>query len=253
MESPLNGADYDLLDIRVGSPLPGAITIVPDSLAQQNRLSVNGTETERLVVFSSSTPGSPVGPFLLNDSTFNMERIDFRIPVGSTEIWTIHNQTVVAHPFHLHGFSFYVLDRYGVLVDPEERGAKDMVQVAPNESLRIITRFSDFADSTMPYMFHCHILTHEDEGMMGQFVVTPIPTETKEDIRIEPKVGPNPFQNRLALSMPESEVRVKISNIQGQVFFEGKLTESGIETTSWPSGMYLVRFENGPIARAIRY
>ncbi len=46
--------------------------------------------------------------------------------------------------------------------------------VRPFETVRIIKRFEDYADPVNPYMFHCHILEHEDVGMMGQFVVEPM-------------------------------------------------------------------------------
>jgi len=66
------------------------------------------------------------------------------------------------HPFHLHGFRFQVLDRDGVL-EPEPRW-KDTVNVPKHSTVRIIVRFDNFAGR---WMFHCHILDHEDDGMMG--------------------------------------------------------------------------------------
>ena len=50
-------------------------------------------------------------------------------------------------------------------------GWKDTVALPPGQSVRFLTRFSDYADPSTPYMFHCHLLRHEDEGLMGQFVV----------------------------------------------------------------------------------
>ena len=52
-----------------------------------------------------------------------------------------------------------------------ERGFKDTVRVNAGEVVRVIARFEDYADAEIPYMFHCHILEHEDNGMMGQFTV----------------------------------------------------------------------------------
>ena len=51
------------------------------------------------------------------------------------------------------------------------RGKVEVVLVMPHKTVGIIARFSDFTDPVNPYMFHCHILEHEDAGMMGQFVV----------------------------------------------------------------------------------
>lgn len=179
MSSPLNGIDFSLLELRVGDSLPGIYTQLPDSLVAIQRLEESSAGNERFFRFTSLNPGSPAGPFVINDSSFSMNRVDFGVPVGQTEIWNLHNQTVVAHPFHLHGFSFFILDRFGASPSPEEAGRKDMVQLAPNEQVRIIARFANFPDTTMPYMYHCHILHHEDEGMMGQFVVRPQVTKLK--------------------------------------------------------------------------
>jgi bilirubin oxidase len=63
------------------------------------------------------------------------------------------------------------LTRDGSPPPDNEAGWKDTVLVMPGKTVRIIARFSDFVDPVNPYMFHCHILEHEDAGMMGQFVV----------------------------------------------------------------------------------
>ena len=64
-----------------------------------------------------------------------------------------------------------ILDRNGKLPSLHERGWKDTVLVEDDETVRIMMEFKDYADPHSPYMFHCHILEHEDHGMMGQFVV----------------------------------------------------------------------------------
>jgi len=78
---------------------------------------------------------------------------------------------VMAHPFHIHDIQFLILDRDGQAPSAGETGWKDTVLVLPNETVRVISRFEDFADPEIPYMYHCHILEHEDAGMMGQFLV----------------------------------------------------------------------------------
>ena len=69
---------------------------------------------------------------------------------------------------HLHDVQFQILDRNGRPPEPQERGRKDTVLVMPGDVVRIITRFDDY---TGIYMYHCHLLEHEDNGMMGQFEV----------------------------------------------------------------------------------
>ncbi len=108
----------------------------------------------------------------INGRSMDKNRIDVRVPLGAIEIWTIRNDTPLAHPFHIHDIQFRILDRNGRTPSPGEQGLKDTVLVDPGETVRVITEFVDYADANTPYMYHCHILEHEDAGMMGQFVVT---------------------------------------------------------------------------------
>ena len=107
----------------------------------------------RTVVFSQG---------LINGKTMDMARVDVSTKVGATEIWEIENIVGMDHPFHLHGFQFQILDRDGV---PERyRAWKDMINIPKHSTARIIVRYDDFPGK---WMFHCHILDHEDHGMMG--------------------------------------------------------------------------------------
>ncbi|MFH5243860.1 multicopper oxidase domain-containing protein [Antrihabitans spumae] len=104
-----------------------------------------------------------------------MNRIDEVVTVGTTEVWEVHNSSGQVHNFHVHDVQFQVLDTD----DPSLSGRKDTVYIAPNQTRRLLMRFTDFTDPSMPYMFHCHLLRHEDQGLMGQFVVVaPGKTET---------------------------------------------------------------------------
>jgi blue copper oxidase len=107
----------------------------------------------------------------INGRSMDMERIDERVPLGAVEIWEIRNATPLAHSFHIHDIQFRVLDRDGRPPLPHEHGLKDTVLIDPGAAVRVIAAFADFADPAHPYMYHCHILEHEDAGMMGQFLV----------------------------------------------------------------------------------
>jgi blue copper oxidase len=107
----------------------------------------------------------------INGRSMSKSRIDVQVPLGSIEVWEIRNTTPLTHPFHIHDIQFRVLDRDGDPPLPNERGLKDTVLVDPGSAVRVIAEFVDFADPQHPYMYHCHILEHEDAGMMGQFVV----------------------------------------------------------------------------------
>jgi len=93
--------------------------------------------------------------------------------MNDTEIWEISNESGMGmmggtvHPFHAHGVQFQVLDRDGDPPPASETGWKDTVLVNPKEKVRVIATFKHSGD----FMYHCHILEHEDAGMMGQFKV----------------------------------------------------------------------------------
>lgn len=84
----------------------------------------------------------------------------------------VTQQSPIAHFFHIHNVSFYIFSVNGVAPSPYLQGPKDVVLVpAGNGTVRFITKFEGFYYDTLPYMYHCHMLTHEDGGMMGQFIV----------------------------------------------------------------------------------
>jgi FtsP/CotA-like multicopper oxidase with cupredoxin domain len=82
--------------------------------------------------------------------------------IGERQVWTLRNTASWAHPFHLHGFFFQVLDVNGV--PPAVREWKDTVNLPVEGVLRFVV---DFDDRPGMWMFHCHILDHAEAGMMG--------------------------------------------------------------------------------------
>jgi FtsP/CotA-like multicopper oxidase with cupredoxin domain len=109
--------------------------------------------------------------FAINGKTMDMNRIDETVPAGATEIWEVTNSSEMLHSFHVHDVQYQILSRNGATPAANELGWKDTVIVNPMETVRIIIKFSEYRDETIPYMYHCHILEHEDQGMMGQFLV----------------------------------------------------------------------------------
>jgi bilirubin oxidase len=100
-----------------------------------------------------------------------MDHIDEVVELGSTEIWKVTNNMAFPHNFHVHDVQFQVLSIAGAAPPPELAGWKDTVYLRPNSEYRLIMRFDDYSDPDHPYMYHCHLLRHEDSGMMGQFLV----------------------------------------------------------------------------------
>jgi FtsP/CotA-like multicopper oxidase with cupredoxin domain len=107
--------------------------------------------------------------FGINGQPMEMSLINERITKGEVEIWRITGQRM-PHPFHLHGASFQILTLNGESPTEADKGWKDTV-VVWDEVTEIIVRFDYEATDDNPYMLHCHILEHEDYGMMGQFTV----------------------------------------------------------------------------------
>lgn len=107
----------------------------------------------------------------INEKVMDMHRIDEVVKLGDIEIWELRNVLMMPHPFHMHDVQFQILDRDGLPPAANENGRKDVVLVNPGEVVRIIMRFEDYSDPDAPFMYHCHILEHENAGMMGQFMV----------------------------------------------------------------------------------
>jgi len=112
------------------------------------------------------------GGFTINGQAMQMEVINERLTANSFEIWHLKNPSMMHHPFHIHNTQFKILDRNGQEPYPWEQGLKDTVTVHRDETVRILLPTGPYHNNQEPYMYHCHILEHEDAGMMGQFVVT---------------------------------------------------------------------------------
>jgi len=107
--------------------------------------------------------------FTINGRVFDMGRVDLAVPANTVEIWKFNNATGMAHPIHVHGVRMSLLARDGALPPAFERGLRDTFVVQPMETVTVAVETAAVASPT-PLMFHCHILEHEDAGMMGQFI-----------------------------------------------------------------------------------
>ena len=244
MDSPLNGIDFNILKLTIGNQTANPVTAIPSTLVPITPYPQAQANLNRNITFTADSMTVMDGPFYFNGLSFDMMRIDYRMPLNQTEIWTLMDSTMVAHPFHVHDVQFFVLDRDGNCPPPAERGWKDVVLVQPNETVRIIMKFTDFTDSLVPYMFHCHILMHEDDGMMGQFLVMPqgwtgiksMPANTN-DVVIYPNPGSNLFTietNGAAQCMlyDVSGKLVLSKNIQGKTMLDAGNLAEGVYSLS---------------------
>lgn len=107
----------------------------------------------------------------INGKKFDKDRIDFTQKKGETEIWEIYNKPNMMggaiHPFHIHGTQFKVISINGEEPPENLQGYKDTIALDPGDKAKIAVKFEE----TGIFMYHCHILEHEDNGMMGQIKV----------------------------------------------------------------------------------
>lgn len=218
--NPLNGSDFQILEIQVIPQTINPIISIPSGLVVDNPWMESNSNAAKTLTFSPQImgPNAISGPFLINNTTFDMDVINYSIPLNNIEIWTLQNNTPIAHPFHLHNVPFYILDINGIAPPAELSGRKDVVLVPGGQgTVRFITKFEDFANDSIPYMYHCHMLTHEDGGMMGQFIVfdpaNSIP-QTDEDFF---QIYPNPSSQMIEIRSSFDVTKMKIFSMNGDL------------------------------------
>ncbi len=257
--NPLNGSDFEVLRFLIQETGPDPVTSIPEALVPATPYLESEADTTRQLTFTPQSPGPGAlnGSFLINGTAFDMEQINMDIPLGNTEIWTLTNSSPISHPFHIHNVQFQVLDLNGSPPPPELQGRKDVVLVRPMSTVRFITRFLDHADDEVPYMYHCHMLIHEDDGMMGQFVV--VDPQTEAGPATAPRAfdllpaHPNPFNPSTvipAVLERAEDVRIQVLDLRGalvETLYEGRM-EAGRHDLRWhadnrPSGVYIIRMK----------
>tara|TARA_R110000751_G_scaffold137830_3_gene241319 strand:- start:14318 stop:15715 length:1398 start_codon:yes stop_codon:yes gene_type:complete len=161
---------YSLLEFARDETLPARITRLPDEIGSPLE-ELTGLETRSREISLDMGMGMMMGRggFAINGQPFDMDRIDFNVALGSVERWIVRS-SMIAHPFHVHGVQFRVLSEDGAPPRPENAGWKDTLLV-PGVA-EILARFEHPASKENPFMLHCHILEHEDAGMMAQFTVS---------------------------------------------------------------------------------
>jgi FtsP/CotA-like multicopper oxidase with cupredoxin domain len=148
--------------VQVDAPLPST-AVVPSRLRELAPLATaDATPTRE--VHLGVRPSLRTGlKFVVNSETHHR---DHPVKVGELQIWEVVNDTLMDHPFHLHGFFFQVLSVNGT--PPAFRSLEDTVNVPPRSRVRIAWTPDDRPGE---WMYHCHILEHHESGMMGHFTV----------------------------------------------------------------------------------
>lgn len=245
--SALNGIDFPLLRIRVQAPTANPITSIPATLGSATPIpEAEAVRTRVKTITGNGMVG--MGMFLINGQVFNINVVNDTVPLNATEIWTFVNNSNMAHPMHIHGVSFFVLDRNGIPPPPEEAGAKDVVLVHTGETVRTIMRFEHLSNG-YPFMYHCHNLMHEDNMMMLQFIVTDPTTAIAETTAsAQVRMFPNPTASTVAYEVPFAVRAIAILDLTGRELQRIAGTGSTIGTIdlgTLPTGLYTLKLE-GP-------
>lgn len=253
----LNGADFSLMRFDVKAATANPVTTLPSVFAPVAIFDTLNVNAHRRIHFSADvvTFGDQAkvdGPFLMNDKSFHMDSVNIITYLNNKEIWTLTNSTMVAHPFHIHDIQFNILDINGAKPPPQYSGWKDVILVKPNDTVRFITKFTNFANKTVPYMFHCHLLHHEDEGMMGSFLV--LDTNSTGVNQFESSgnlvIYPNPSSGNWIIkgAVSGEELNMELLNLEGEVIFQktiGTDTQTiEIQNTDLEGGIYFLKIKN---------
>ncbi|MBN1333015.1 MAG: multicopper oxidase domain-containing protein [Synergistales bacterium] len=187
----LRSPEFEILACLVNNNEGAKQSSLPRDLTQIEPVDTSEVVRNRTFVLSG------MGPMVsINGRQFDLDRIDEVVQLNDTEIWEIRNEMfqggpmggnmmrgmgrmdrmggrgmpmarAMAHPFHIHGVQFRVIERDGSAPPINERGWKDTVLVYPYETVRVLVQFQKKGT----FVYHCHILEHDDMGMMGSFVV----------------------------------------------------------------------------------
>lgn len=165
---------FNLMKFKVDRTSSSNFTL-PSSLSTISPLSPNASVKTRTLdiaqMIGSEGGHGGMGRHSINGKIFEMERVDETVSAGTTEIWEFDNSGGdEIHPMHIHGVQFQLLERIGGRnkIIASEKGWKDTILLMPGEKVRIIMTFPEYKGV---FVFHCHNLEHEDDGMMLNYKI----------------------------------------------------------------------------------
>ncbi len=140
---------------------------VPDHVRPASKLDVPN-KVAMTWTFDLTDHGDHGSFWSINGQMFDPERVDHRVRMGAVERWRLRNTSDMTHYVHLHEEQWQTISRNGERPPPWERGFEDTWRLDPGETVEVAARFTDYPGI---FMVHCHMLDHEDHGMMAQFEV----------------------------------------------------------------------------------
>jgi len=249
--SLLNNVDFSVLHINVSSPTANPITVLPSSLVFNVYWSASDATVARNIAITNGNPGPASVPFNFDNTSFAMNTINKTVQLNAIEKWTVTNNQVFGHTFHIHDVQFKIVARNGsaAAVGSHESGWKDVMYVPKGENVSFVAKFEDYADAIHPFMYHCHFANHEDGGMMGQFVVK----DSSSANGIEPMntevnfiLYPNPAQSKLFVKFSDenaSAYYIKVVDLAGRtlLMLPRPQLQEGIDISGLTPGIYTIQ------------
>lgn len=247
--SLLNNVNFNVLHINVAATTTATtpITAVPTSLISNTYWTAADATVTRTMAVTNGNPGPASVPFNFDNASFNLTTINKTVNLNDIEKWTVTNNNVFGHTFHIHDVEFKIVARNGLAasVGTHESGWKDTFYLPKGESVTFVAKFDDFADADVnhPYMYHCHFGGHEDAGMMGQFIVTGTMSANQNAANTSFSLYPNPANDKLFINLKDSATEiyyVTISTITGRIVMMLPQPEwqNGIDISSLEAGVY---------------
>ncbi|MEI7801081.1 MAG: multicopper oxidase domain-containing protein [Bacteroidota bacterium] len=243
--SVLNNITFSVLHINIIATTGNAITTLPSTLANNIYWTAADATVNRTVTV---TGGQGATPFTFDNTPFVLSTINKTVDLNTIEKWTITNNNIFGHTFHIHDVQFKIISRTPGSVAAYEDGWKDVLYLPINSSATFVARFDDYSDSIHPFMYHCHFSPHEDGGMMGQFVVVENATgienlpQAPEDFSLYP----NPANSKLYIAFDDPTMQVyyiKIFDAVGRTIYmlPRPQLQNGIDISSLAKGIYTLQ------------
>ena len=248
--SLLNARDFNLLRINAIAQTANPVTSVPSVLNNDTYWTNADVTHNRTITVSGGQP--PNGRFGLDNQFYSFTRIDQTVALDAIEKWTITNNRVFGHAFHIHDVEFKIISRTSGLKS-YETGWKDVVYLPNNETVTFIAKFDDYADTDPdhPYMYHCHLANHEDEGMMGQFLVQGTTALKEKNAKANDyfTVFPNPANSKIniALNDPNNTAYymiIRAANGRAILMSPKPLLNDGIDISFLAKGIYTIQIRD---------
>jgi FtsP/CotA-like multicopper oxidase with cupredoxin domain/plastocyanin len=156
-----------VMQFRVGARSPGAGP-VPAALVPLPALAVPATPTQTFVFGLGADPTGLQTRWTINGKPYDHMRVDAQIELGTVQRWRLVNTSTITHYIHLHEEAWRTVSRNGLAPPAWEAGFQDVWRLDPGDVVEVAAPVTDYLGS---FLIHCHMLDHEDHGMMSAFEV----------------------------------------------------------------------------------